>query len=87
MHEMGLFKDLLRKIESISKEHQDKRIVKLKVKLGALSHLSPDHFLDHFDTFSIGTACEGASVEIIEEKDPDAPHAQEVVLESVEVEQ
>ncbi len=86
MHEMSLFKDLLAKIASLSEENDGKRIVKMKIKLGAHSHLSAPHFRDHFDTFSLGTAAEGAQLEIIEDKDENAPHAQSVMLESVEIE-
>jgi len=85
MHEFSLFKDLMTKIESISQENEGKKIVRLNVTLGALSHLSPSHFQDHFDQLSKGTAAEGAILEIKEDKDQRAQHAQEVILESVEI--
>lgn len=85
MHELSLFKDLLNKIESISEENQGKQIVKLKVRLGALSHLSVSHFREHFDQFSIGTKAEGAELEVVEDDDPNSPIAQSLVLESVEI--
>lgn len=86
MHELSLFKDLMHKIASISQEHEGKKIVKMKVKLGALSHLSAPHFQEHFDSFSKGTAAEGAELEMIEDQDERAPYAQSVILESVEIE-
>lgn len=86
MHEMSLFKDLLQKIESISRENEGKKIVKLQVWIGALSHLSKAHFLDHFSLFTQGTAAEGAAVDIEVDPDEKNPHAQEVILKSVEVE-
>ena len=82
---MSLFKDIMNKIESISNDHQGKKIVKMKVVLGALSHLSAPHFREHFDSFSKNTAAEGADLEIIEDNDDQAPHAQSVILESVEI--
>ena len=87
MHEMSLFRDLMQKIESIGEANPGKKIVKLNVKLGALSHLSPSHFQEHFNDFSKGTAAEGASVEIEADQDINAKDAQEVVLVSVEVEE
>lgn len=86
MHEMSLFKDLMEKIEAVSQENGGKKIVKIRVLLGALSHLSKDHFRHHFDTFVKGTAAEGSQVDIALDKDKNAPHAQGVVLESVELE-
>ena len=85
MHELSLFKDILNKIESISQDNEGKKIVKMKVRLGALSHLSASHFQQHFDQFSIGTKAEGADLEIVEDNDQSAPYAQSIVLESVEI--
>lgn len=86
MHEMSLFKDILHKIEAVSKDNEGKKIVKLSVKIGALAHLSASHFLEHFATFSIGTAAEGADVDIEVDENENDPLAQEVILKSVEVE-
>ena len=86
MHELSLFKNLLRKIASISEENEGKKIVVLTIKLGALCHLSADHFREHFEQFSVGTAAEGALLEIEECADYHAPDAQEMVLQSVEIE-
>lgn len=86
MHEMSLFKDILKKIESVSNDNEGKKIVQLSVKIGALSHLSASHFMEHFETFSIGTAAEGAAVDIEVDEDENDPYAQEVILKSVEVE-
>lgn len=86
MHEMSLFKDLIGKIASISKENENKKIVRLTVKLGALSNLSPEHFMEHFDLFSVGTAAEGAELAIILSDDESDKEAQEVVLQDVEIE-
>ena len=55
MHEMSLMADLLRKVERIAEEHGRGRIVRLTVRLGALSHFSPSHFREHFDRASAGT--------------------------------
>ena len=86
MHELTLFKGILNKIESISRENEGKKIVKMKVKLGALAHISAPHFREHFDQFSKGTAAEGATLEIVEDDDQNDPLAQEIILETVEVE-
>lgn len=85
MHEMSLFKDILQKIESLSYEYKGQRLVKFTIRLGALSHISPAHFSEHFEEFSKGTAAEGATLVIIEDKDKQAPYAQGIILESIDV--
>lgn len=87
MHEMSLFKDILEKIEKISKENGGKKIIALEIKLGALSHLSKAHFIEHFELFSKGTAADGAELTISLDSDRESPSAQGIVLESVEIEQ
>ena len=86
MHEMTLINGLLNKLESIAKEQKAKRIVSVKIKLGALSHISADHFRGHFEEGTSGSLAEGARLEIETSADINDPHAQQILLESVEVE-
>jgi hydrogenase nickel incorporation protein HypA/HybF len=76
-------KDLMRKIES---EAAGARVTAIRVRLGALSHLTEGHFREHFADASRGTIAEGAAVEAELGSDPTEPAAQGVVLESIEVE-
>lgn len=86
MHEKALMDDLLRKIESVGRAEGRGRVTRIRVRLGALSHFTPDHFREHFEGAALGTLAEGAEVDAMLEDDPTAPDAQAVVLESVEVE-
>ncbi len=86
MHEFHLMAGLMRKIESIAREHHTKKVTRIKVKLGAFSHISPEHFREHFTFASRGTLAEGSVLEIEACNDPEDPHAQEILLENVEVE-
>ncbi len=86
MHEFSLINDLMRKIESITREHGGRKIVSIKVSLGALSHISPEHFREHFIQAAAGTVAAGARLEIEQHKDESDPRAQDILLESVEVE-
>lgn len=86
MHEFSLIHDLMRKIESIAREHGGRRIVSVKVRLGALSHISPGHFREHFVQAAAGTVAAGARLDIEQHKDEADPRAQDILLESVEVE-
>ena len=44
MHEASLMKNLMGKLEQLAREHGAGRVTRVSVKLGALSHFSPDHF-------------------------------------------
>ena len=61
-------------------------MTRIRVRLGALSQFTPDHFREHFEDASRGTLAEGAAVEAQLGTDPTAPDAQGVVLESIDVE-
>ena len=56
------------------------------MRLGALSHFTPEHFREHFEDASRGTLAEGAEVEAVLDGDIADARARDVVLESVEVE-
>jgi hydrogenase nickel incorporation protein HypA/HybF len=86
VHEFSLINDLMRKIESISREQGARRVASLKVKLGALSHISADHFREHFEAAATGTIAEGARLDIERLTDERDPHAQDILLDWVEVE-
>ncbi len=86
MHELSLIADLVRKIEAIAREHRATRITGVKVALGALSHISPEHFREHFVQAARGTVAEGARLEIEVLTDMNDPRAQDVFLDSVEIE-
>ena len=86
MHEAALMKDLMKKILQTAKEQGAKRVVGIKVKLGALSHLTPEHFREHFEEVSPGTLAAGARIQAEQSTDIHDPKAQEVILQSIEVE-
>lgn len=85
MHEFFLVKDIIRKITSFAYEQHASRVTGVIVKLGALSHISPDHFREHFIHASLGTVAEGARLNIEVLTDVTDPQSREVLLESIEV--
>jgi len=87
MHEMSLINDLVNKIESIAKEQNASHITKATVRLGALSHISADHFRGHFVDGTKGTVAEGAELDIEVSDDLKDPNAQDILLLSVDVEE
>jgi hydrogenase nickel incorporation protein HypA/HybF len=78
--------DLLRRIEAEARAQGARRVTRIRVRLGALSHFTPAHFLEHFEWAARGTLAEGAEVESELRDDPTEPEAQGVVLESIDVE-
>ena len=87
MHEASLIRDLTKKVNEVAINNQKNgKIVSIKVKLGALSHISASHFKDHFEQETRGTFLEGTNIAIEELHDPYDPLAQEIILESVEFE-
>lgn len=86
MHERALMNDLMREIEDVARADGASRVTKIEVRLGALSHFTPEHFREHFVDASRGTLAEGAVVAATLATSIDDPKASGVVLESVEVE-
>jgi hydrogenase nickel incorporation protein HypA/HybF len=86
MHEAGLMKGLMRAIEEISDQNGGGRVTAVSVWLGALSHMSPEHFEEHFDEAAAGTRAEGARLDSTVSDDLGHPNAQDILLQSVELE-
>ena len=86
MHEMSLIHDLMRKIETIARDQNAAKVVGVKVRLGALAHISADHFREHFEEESKGTIADGARLQVELLTDEKDPQAQDIMLDSIEVE-
>ena len=85
MHERTLMRDVMSRIQEIARDEGATRITRVDVRLGALSHFTPNHFREHFEDASRGTVAEGALVVATIVEDTRDPHASDVVVESVEV--
>ena len=86
MHERALMRDLVERIVAVAEAERAGRVTRVSVRLGALSHFTPEHFREHFEDAARGTCAEGAAVHAALDADLHAPRARRVVLESVEVE-
>jgi hydrogenase nickel incorporation protein HypA/HybF len=85
MHERALMQDLLRKVQVEAERAGGGRVIRVRVRLGALSHFTVEHFREHFNAAARGTLADGAAVEVELRSDPTEPEAQGVVLESLDV--
>jgi hydrogenase maturation protease len=86
MHEASLMINLMRQIHEIAAAEGASRVVGIKVWCGALSHMSRAHFAEHFAQAAAGTLAEGAALDVTVSEDLTDPRAQDIVLESVDVE-
>ncbi|HEX3291065.1 MAG TPA: hydrogenase/urease maturation nickel metallochaperone HypA [Gaiella sp.] len=85
MHERALMDDLVRKVLAVAEAEDATAVTRIRVRLGALSHFTPEHFVEHWLAASHGTLAEGARVDAALDASLDGEAAQGVVLESVEV--
>jgi hydrogenase nickel incorporation protein HypA/HybF len=77
--------DLVRKVLAVAEAEDAEAVVRIRVRLGALSHFTPEHFVEHWVDASRGTLAEGSLVDAALDDDLEGEAAQGVVLEAVEV--
>jgi hydrogenase nickel incorporation protein HypA/HybF len=86
VHEQAVMRDLVGRILELANAERASAVTRISVRLGALSHFTPEHFCEHFEDSARGTAAEGATVEASLSYDATEEQAAGVVLESVELE-
>ena len=86
MHETALVRNLIHRVEKLCADEEAERVVEVSVWLGALCHMSPEHFTDHFRQEAAGTCADQAHLWIETSDDINHPHAQDVLLQSLELE-
>jgi hydrogenase nickel incorporation protein HypA/HybF len=86
MHETALMADLTARLDRLAAQESATRISRVVVWIGALSHMTPDHFGEHFAAASRGTAAEGADVECVVSSDIHHPDAADLLLLRVDIE-
>lgn len=86
MHEWSAIVDLLRQLERLAREQQPGRITGVRLRIGALTHLSLAQLRACFALATRGTLLEGAQLQIEVLTDSADPQAHAIVLDSVQVE-
>ena len=86
MHERAVMRHLVDRIVAIEEGERVPRVTRISVRLGALSHFTPEHFRNHLADAAVGTVAEAAQVDAICDGNPTDARARDVVLENVEVE-
>jgi hydrogenase nickel incorporation protein HypA/HybF len=86
MHEHGVMRTLMRRIEETARVENARRVVAVSVTLGPLSHMTPAHFGEHFAQAAAGTIAEGAALRVSTSNDIRDPRAADVILDGIEIE-
>lgn len=86
MHEQSLLRSLMRKIEGIAHREGALRVAEVRLRLGALAHISEEHLREHFAHAAKGGVADGARLVIVAECDEAAVGAQDIRLETIVVE-
>lgn len=86
MHETGIVKDLVHRVEKAATQACARRVSGVHVWIGALSQFSAEHFRSHFEDESRGTLAQGALLQIEVSTDERHPSALQVVVKSVDLE-
>ncbi|MEM4357083.1 MAG: hydrogenase/urease maturation nickel metallochaperone HypA [Candidatus Nitrosocaldus sp.] len=89
MHELALIKDIIARLEAIAIENNARRIRSIRLRFGALTHTPAEVFKEQFKIIAMAegkSILDGTEIEI-EVADEMDDNAQDVILESVELEQ
>lgn len=86
MHETGIVRDLVRRLEGVASDSGAEAVSGVEVWLGALSQFTPHHFREHFEDETKGTIAEGARLDILTSDDAGDPDALHVMIKSVDLE-
>ncbi len=86
MHEASLMNSLMAKIDEIAAREKADRVSAVEVWLGALSHMTPEHFREHFDIAAKGSIAEGATLITEVSEDIHDSNAETILLKSIETE-
>ncbi len=76
-----MLRGLMRQIQAIAEEHGASCIKRVRLKVGPLAHIEPDHLREHFQEAAAGTLVAMAELEI---ESTDELH--DLTLESVDLE-
>lgn len=78
--------DLIRELEAVVREQGGRRVTRVRVRVGALSPLAPDHVREQLAEAARGTLAEEAQVHVEVATGHAASEARGLFLETVELE-
>jgi hydrogenase nickel incorporation protein HypA/HybF len=84
MHEEATLRDLRRKLDDVARTNGVVRFARVRLWVGALSHFSEASLRGRWEETVVGSAAEGARLDLEISEDRSDPRAQGVVLVSVD---
>lgn len=81
MHEISFLRRLFAQIDEVARQNGAKRVTVVRLKLGPLAHIEPEHLREHFVAAARGTLADAARLDIETTED-----FHELTLESLDVE-
>ena len=85
MHEEAMLRDLVRKAEEVARREHAGRVTRVRIWVGARSHLAGPELEGRWAHAVRGTVLEGARVDIEVSSDRTDPNAEAVALRSLDV--
>lgn len=85
MHEEAMLRDVVRKAEEVARREGAARVTRVRLWVGARSHLGGPELRARWVHAVTGTVLSGAEVEIETSSDRSDPNAEGVVLRSLDV--
>ena len=86
MHERSLMDAILRRIQSEADAAGATRVTTVRVRVGPLFHGSAEHLGEHFAEAAHGTIAQHARLVVRVDESADTRYAQDVFLESIDLE-
>jgi len=85
MHEESMLRDVIRKAEEVAGRERGARVTRVRLWVGARSHLGGPELRDRWAHAVAGTSLSGAEVDIETSSDEKDPNAERVILRSMDV--
>lgn len=87
MHEEAILRDLVRKVDEVARAAGGRPVVRVRLRVGALAHLTGPQAETRWPDLARGTWGAGARIEVDAGTDVSDPDAQRVRLVSVDIEE
>ncbi|MFI5413778.1 MAG: hydrogenase/urease maturation nickel metallochaperone HypA [Candidatus Lutacidiplasmatales archaeon] len=85
MHEEAMLRDVVRKAAEVARKEGASRVTRVRIWVGARSHLAGPELRDRWADAVTGTSLSGAQVDIEASTDGGDPNAERVMLRSLDV--
>lgn len=86
MHEEAMLRDVIRKAEEVARHEGARRVTRVRLWVGARSHLGGPELRDRWADAVSGTALAGAELMVENSDNRNDPNAESVMLRSLDVE-